>query len=209
MFRLMNEKRSYEMKCEKGYFILEIEDIEETVCNTDTGMTSKMSYELHYRVSKNCGVTTYLIGGYIPVTQSEKDFIEEELDFILESDYFVPMIEYHKRELEILKQRFDEEFFNDEEKDQQKKDDKIKKGLDVIKYWLEQMEHQIIKLDESEVITYDQLDKERTENDTAYWCEWIIETLESRLINNPDMGEDVIQQYNEEINLLKILGGLE
>ena len=81
-----------------------------------------------------------------------------------------------------------------------------KEGLKIIKDWLELMEHEVIKVDEDEVITYDQVEEERTENDTVYWCKWIIETLESRLRNNPD--EDVIEQYNEEIRVLKILGDI-
>lgn len=195
MFKLMS-RRTYEMKCEKGYFMLHIEDIEETFVN---GENSTLKYEVEYKMSKNHGMTTFLIGGWIPVSKTEKEFVEEELDFILYSDYYDGMIESHIEEMDVLEERSVEEFRKMQNK---------KEGLKIIKDWLELMEHEVIKLDEDEVITYDQVEEERTENDTVYWCEWIIETLESRLRNNPDMEEDVIEQYNEEIRVLKILGDI-
>ena len=115
MFRQMVEKRTYEMKCEKGYFILEIDDIDETVCNSHTGETSKLHYGLHYRTDKRSGMTTFLIGGWIPVSKTEKEFVEEELDFILYTDYFDDMIENHKKDMDLLEDMFWEEFDNKKE----------------------------------------------------------------------------------------------
>jgi hypothetical protein len=79
-------------------------------------------------------------------------------------------------------------------------------GIEIIRDWLELMEHEVIKIDTDIVITYDQVEEERTENDITYWCEYIIEILESRLRNNPDVFEDAEEQYNEEIKILKALG---
>lgn len=84
-----------------------------------------------------------------------------------------------------------------------------KEGIEIIKRYLELMEHEIIKIDENIVITNDLVEGEKTENSTDYWCEDIIEILEHRLRCNPDMDEDAIEQYTNEIKVLKILGCLE
>lgn len=124
MFRQMVEKRTYEMKCEKGYFILEVDDIDEIVCNSHTGETSKLHYSLHYRTDKRSGITTFLIGGWIPVSKTEKEFIEEELDFILYTDYFDDMIENHKKDMDLLEEEFEKEFFGKEVEVEEKTDTK-------------------------------------------------------------------------------------
>ena len=110
MFRQMTEKRTYEMKCEKGYFILEVSDVDETVCNTRTGESSTLYYEVHYRIDKGCGTTTFFIGGWIPKSETEKEFIEKEVDFILFSDYYNDMIDRHKKDMQLLEEAFEQKF---------------------------------------------------------------------------------------------------
>ncbi|MFR2314889.1 hypothetical protein [Terrisporobacter sp.] len=111
MFKTLN-KRVYEMECKKGFFILEVKDIEETLYNPYTGETSKLKYELHYRESEDSGFTTFLQGGYIEKEKTEEKFVEEEYDFIVNTDFYDDSIAGHKRDLMILEEQFSKDFRN-------------------------------------------------------------------------------------------------
>lgn len=196
MFRQITERRIYEMRCEKGYFILEINDVEETVCNTSTGETSKLYYELHYRIDKRYGITTFLTGGLIPKSETEKEFIERELDFILFSDYYDDMIEIHKKYIQLLEEEFEKECNKELQE----------KGIAMVKEYTELMGYEVIEINKDTITVED--DRVEITNSMELWCEYIVEMLENKISQN-EKDDGLVEMFSKDIDFLKIFGGIK
>lgn len=196
MFRQITERRIYEMRCEKGYFILEINDVEETVCNTRTGETSKLHYELHYRIDKRYGITTFLTGGWIPKSETEKEFIERELDFILFSDYYDDMIEIHKKDMQLLEEEFEKECNKELQE----------KGIAMVKEYTELMGYEVIEINKDTITVED--DRVEITNSMELWCEHIVEMLENKISQN-EKDDELVEMFSKDIDFLKIFGGIK
>lgn len=98
--------RVYEIECKKGYFRIEIEDIEEEEVN---GSISNRIGRLYYRDDVNCGITDYFEGNYIPKDQNEEEFVRNEYDYIMNTDYYDNLIYAYKKDM----QRREEQFLKD------------------------------------------------------------------------------------------------
>lgn len=106
MFKKVTNTRTYEMSCEKGFFIIEMVDIEETICNARTGETSNLLCRVHYRDTENSGLTTFLIGTYVHKDVTEEEELMNYYDMIVNTDFFDGSIQGHLRDLELLEEQF-------------------------------------------------------------------------------------------------------
>ena len=95
-------KRIYELDCEKGFFIVEMEDIEETVCNTRTGATSTLLCNIYYRASKDCTLTSFFMGSYVEKGITEQEELESTYDLIVNTNFFWEELNHYYKELNYL-----------------------------------------------------------------------------------------------------------
>lgn len=86
MFERVKNKEIFEFECEKGFFIAEISYIEEEIL-----------YELFYKSSADSCITLFLIGTNIAENMPVDVFLENEVDTILNSDYYDNCIEEYSQ----------------------------------------------------------------------------------------------------------------
>lgn len=88
--------------------------------------------------------------------------------------------------------------------DNEEREEVISEGIKLIKEWLGLMEYEIIRIDNDTVEIYDRAEGEKRLDETAYWCEEIIDMIKHKIAQDEE-NTQMVEQFTREMDVLKKL----